>query len=220
MKRNIVSGVLAGALVVAGGVTVAAQGTGTDRQRDTQRQQQQQQQQAGGDQAARNEVCPVGIQGLRAQVSEAQDGAALVFTTESQESVRELRQKLNSFVRMHEQQMQQQPRGAQAGAQQREGAQAGTQQRGAQAGTQQRGAQAGTQQREGAQAGTQQQRRFADPQAMIHQGQVQLIEIPNGAVLLVEMENRDRLSQLRNELREDARALEQGRCPLSLQIES
>lgn len=62
--------------------------------------------------------------------------------------------------------------------------------------------------------------RFADRTAAIHRGTVRVVEIPNGARLEARARNDADLAALRIELRDDAQDLGEGRCPLSLQIES
>lgn len=215
MRVSKLSGVLAGVMVLAMGVTVAAQrsepGSTTRQPSQTQAQQQRQAQPRSGSEQARNEVCPADIQHLRVQTAHTEQGGALVFTTNEANS-RELRQRLTRFIQVHDQAMQQH-QGSQQGMQQ-PGSQ-GMQQPGSQAQQQQHQ----QQQRQAGATGSQHQRRFADMQALIHQGRAEMIEIPNGAILLFSMDNRDRVSDLQNELRQDAQALQQGRCPLSLQLE-
>nr|MDQ3037319.1 hypothetical protein [Myxococcota bacterium] len=74
--------------------------------------------------------------------------------------------------------------------------------------------------RAGATAGAAQGQRFADAQALLHRGNVQMIEIPNGALLIFEVADRALVSSLRTEIQESAQAVQQGRCPLAFQLES
>lgn len=216
MRVSKLSGVLAGVMVLAMGVTVAAQRSergSTTRQSETQAQQQRQAQPRSGSQQARNEVCPADIQNLRVQTAQTENGGALVFTT-SEANSRDLRQRLTRFIEVHDQMMQQQgSQGMQQGSQGMQQPPQQQRQAGATGST-------GSQQRQAGATGSQEQRRFADMQALIHQGRAEMIEIPNGAVLLFSMESQDRVSDLQSELRQDAQALQQGRCPLSLQLES
>ncbi|UJR83543.1 hypothetical protein [Sandaracinus amylolyticus] len=224
MRVTKLSGVLAGVTVLAVGLTVSAQRGGTGGTTGTQQPGTTAQPQtgttpqrgaAGGGTAEqmRNEVCPVGIRDMQVQTTNLEEGGTLVFTT-SAANVTQLRDRLNRLVQMHQQQMgqQQQQMGATGGTATQRGTTGTTGQMAQQQPPQQPGATGGT--------GMQQQRRFADPQALIHQGQIEMVEIPNGAVLLIQLPDQQRVSDLRNELREDARALQQGRCPLSLQVES
>ena len=180
------SGVLAGVMVLAMGVTVAAQRAepGTTQQRQPQAQPRQAQPHAGSQQA-RNEVCPADIQNLTVQTAEMDNGGALVFTT-TERNAQQLRTRLTRFVEMHDQVQQQHgSQGMQHGSQGMQQPQQGMQQ--PQQGTQQPPQRGAT----GSQA--QHQRRFADMQALIHQGRAEMIEIPNGAVLLFSTESRERV---------------------------
>jgi hypothetical protein len=138
------------------------------------------------------EVCPVGIQGLEVQAVTIPEGGALQFVAASQ-GVPELRSRLQRFARMHREQMQQQQRSGGGGT--------------SSGGSAHTGGMAG-------------QPQFADKNALIHQARdVRVVEIPNGARLEVRISD-PQLEDLRNELRQDAQQMSQGRCPLSLQIET
>lgn len=162
--------------------------------------------------SAQGEICPADIEGLNVRVSTIPRGAALVFTVDRAQ-VDELRDRLDRFASLARQQRSRSSEsGADVGA-------TGAMGEGAEDDLDTRpmgepGAQA---MRSGATDG---QDRFADTSALIHQAsEVRVVEIPRGARLEFRFDDSSRVRELRTELREDASALRDGRCPLSLQLE-
>lgn len=63
-------------------------------------------------------------------------------------------------------------------------------------------------------------RALVDRSGLIQASAVRVVDIPDGARLEVRASNRRDLGDLRHELTESARDIAQGRCPLSLRLES
>lgn len=62
--------------------------------------------------------------------------------------------------------------------------------------------------------------RFGDETASFHRAAVSALATPDGARLIAVTSVRDEVASLRDELREDARTLQSGACPLALDIET
>lgn len=172
-------------------------------------------------QAARNEVCPAGLEGLNVRATQIPRGGALVLTA-SRDDVDELRARMHRLANLHQAQ-----HGAMGGGEGAPGATQGRTEPGARTearpsgGSAARGATGEEVGAQGEHMGREEHVQFVDTEALIHQAsEIRVIEIPRGARVEVRFDDATKVRDLRGELREDAEMLRNGQCPLSFQTES